>query len=213
MRRTIPVLITMAVGFMMIGKFFFEEQKDVYQVGQEIEAWGTVIAAVAYVLGIANLTRVNGKVVMRRGPDWPYKVVLLIALFTMIGIGLVEYHVGPNKELGKGTAFGWIFDHVMHPLMSTMFSLLAFFIASAAFRAFRARSFEATLLLLAGTLVMIGRVPLGHAITAGVAPDLQVWIMKVPSLAGQRAIIIGAAMGLVASGLRIVLGIERPYLR
>jgi hypothetical protein len=199
----------------MVAKFFFENQREVSFAGAEIEAWGTVIAAIAYLLGLANLTRVNGKTILRRGRDWPYKAVLLAAMFGVIGIGLAEYHLGgeAGKELGRGTAFGWIFDHVMTPLASTMFSLLAFFIASAAFRAFRARSLEATLLLAAGTVVMIGRVPLGHVLTGGAAPDLGVWIMKVPSLAGQRAIMIGGAMGMVASALRILLGIERPYLR
>jgi hypothetical protein len=205
----------MAVGFTMIGKFFFEHEKHVAFVGREIEAWGTVIAAMAYLLGIANLTLVNGAAVMRRGKDWVYKLVLLIGLFGMVGIGVIEYHTsaGIGKELGAGTAFGWVFRYVMTPLIATMFSLLAFFIASAAFRAFRARSLEATLMLIAGILVMAGRVPLGNVLSDGWATDLEVWIMNVPSLAGQRAIIIGAALGLIGSALRVVLGIERPYLR
>lgn len=69
---------------------------------------------------------------------------------------------GQTKD--PGSLFMWFFDHCFVPLDATMFSLLAFYIASAAFRAFRARSFEATALLIAGCLVMIGRVPLGEQI-------------------------------------------------
>ncbi|MCB9897583.1 MAG: hypothetical protein H6825_06250 [Planctomycetes bacterium] len=105
----------------------------------------------------------------------------------------------------------WVYDRIFIPLQATMFSLLAFYIASAAFRAFRARSTEATLLLLAGAIVMLGQVPL-----PGVLGDLtlawQGWLMAFVNGAGQRAIIIGATLGVLATGLRIVLGIERSYL-
>ena len=215
MRRTVPIAITMIVGFIMVFKFFFENQWYVHAVGSEIEKWGIVIAAIAYVLGVANLTKVNGRVILRRGRDWPYKLVLLIAMFAVILIGVVEFHYyrGGAEPEREALWFAWVFDYLVTPLSATMFSLLAFFIASAAFRAFRARSFEATLLLIAGILVMIGRVPLGYYLTGGAATEIQVWILKVPSLAGQRAIIIGAAMGMVSAALRIVLGIERPYLK
>jgi hypothetical protein len=38
------------------------------------------------------------------------------------------------------------------------------------------------------------------------------WIMNYPNLAGQRAIMIGIGLGVVAMSLRLILGIERTYL-
>jgi hypothetical protein len=98
-----------------------------------------------------------------------------------------------------------------------MFALLAFFIASAAFRAFRIRTTEATLLAVAALIVMMGRVPLGGVLTAGLPRELRVetlaqWILDVPQNAANRAILIGAALGVMATGLRVILGIERSYL-
>ena len=103
------------------------------------------------------------------------------------------------------------------PMQGTMFSLLAFFIASAAFRAFRIRTVEAGLLAIAALIVMLGRVPIGNLVT-GWLPEpirlqsVQEWIMNVPQNAAKRAILIGAALGVMATGLRVILGIERSYL-
>jgi len=98
------------------------------------------------------------------------------------------------------------------PCSATMFSLLAFFIASAAYRAFRARTIDATLLLIAGALVMIGRVPVGNMLWDKF-PVIAEWLMSVPQMAAKRGILIGVSLGMIATSLRIILGIERTYLR
>ncbi len=111
----------------------------------------------------------------------------------------------------EGRVFSWLYDHLFAPANSTMFALLAFFIASAAFRAFRARNSEAALLLGAAILVMIGSVPIGRAIWDGF-PDIKTWIIEYANTAGRRAIIIGAALGAIATSLRVILGLERSHL-
>ena len=111
----------------------------------------------------------------------------------------------------SGRAYTWMYDHVFAPCNATMFALLAFFIASAAFRAFRARNVEAALLLGAAILVMLGRVPIGRSISHAF-PDIADWIIQVPNNAGRRAIMIGAALGVITTGLRVILGLERSHL-
>jgi len=111
----------------------------------------------------------------------------------------------------EGRVFTWLYDHVFAPCNATMFALLAFFIASAAFRAFRARNVEAALLLGAAILVMLGRVPIGSLLSESF-PYISDWLVDVPNNAGRRAIMMGAALGAVATSLRVILGLERSHL-
>ncbi|MDI6788471.1 MAG: hypothetical protein QME51_08885, partial [Planctomycetota bacterium] len=111
----------------------------------------------------------------------------------------------------EGGPLDWIFKHGITPLSATMFSIIGFFIASAAFRTFRARSIEATLLLLAAVIIMLGQTPLGQMLWQGI-PDIMVWLFNVPTTAAKRALLFGIAMGSIAFSLRIIFGIERAYL-
>ena len=208
-REKVPVTITIIVGVFMILKFFLGVVW-IKSVADELEQWCLIALAVAIILGVANILRVNLRVVRRKGKDWPYKLVVIIAMLVMALVGIFDLITRGNVSVGS--RFQYLFDYILTPLSATMFALLAFYIASAAFRAFRVRNMGAALLLLAGALVMIGRVPLGAAISP-IFPKIADWIMTVPNTAGQRGMIIGAAMGVIAMGLRVIFGIERPYLR
>lgn len=105
----------------------------------------------------------------------------------------------------------WTFNYIFTPCNATMFSLLAFFIASAAFRAFRARNTEAALLLGAAIIVLLGRAPIGGLISERL-PAITNWIIDIPNNAGRRAIMMGAALGGIVTGLRVILGLERSHL-
>ncbi len=117
--------------------------------------------------------------------------------------------------LDNGSSFMEIYRYIFTPLSSTMFALLAFFVASASYRAFRARNKEATILLIAGFLVMLGRVPVGQMFSIeGVfdVAEISQFIMEVPAMSVQSAIMIGVALGVISTSLRLILGIERSHL-
>jgi len=87
----------------------------------------------------------------------------------------------------------------------------AYWIKEHAFRAFRAKSFEATILLITAFIVMLGRVPVGTSIWGGFA-TISEWILSTINMAGSRAITLGAAVGATAACLKIILGLETRYL-
>jgi hypothetical protein len=211
-KRELPLFLTAAIGLFMILSFFVPHQ-IVSVPADYLQQSAVIVVAFGIVLGGANLLRVNLEAVVKRRTDWPFRLVLVAGLLTTVLIGLIE---GRDFQ-AAGTRSTWIYDQVYSPMSSAMFALLAFFIASAAFRAFRIRTPEAGLLALAAFLVMLGRVPLGQALTSGLPSALRLgpvteWILRVPQNAANRAILIGAALGVMATGLRVILGIERSYL-
>jgi hypothetical protein len=122
----------------------------------------------------------------------------------------------------NGSPAWYSFEYVIKPLTGTMFAMLAFYMASAAFRAFRARNTESVLLLVTAFVILLGRTAVGAWLTHGLPttgvwsffdiPNLTSWIMIVFNTAGNRAIMIGIALGIAATSMRILLGIDRSYL-
>lgn len=212
MKRELPLLMTAVIGLFMILSFFVPHHL-VSVPADYLQQCAVIVVAFGYVLGGANALRANLEGIARRQPDWAYKLVLVVSLVATVIIGLVD----GRRWQEAGTVSMFLYNQMYSPMQGTMFSLLAFFIASAAFRAFRIRTLEAGLLAAAALIVMLGRVPVGDALTGWLPESVrmsafQEWIMNVPQNAAKRAILMGAAMGVMATGLRVILGIERSYL-
>lgn len=203
MRGPIPVAVAFLSGLFMVLTFF-SPHPEIERISGDFLNWVSIVTGFTILLGVVSIARTNWSKVSRRVEGWPYSIVLLVFLAAMLGGGVFE-------GISSGTLYDWLFNNLQAPMMTTMFSMLSFFIASAAYRAFRARTTQATLLLGTAVIVMLGRIPVGQAIYADL-PDIANWIMAVPNTAVQRGIIIGAALGAAATALRIILGLERTYM-
>ena len=170
-------------------------------VGLLVVGWVTILIAFALLLGVVNVVRVHWGHIQTRQPNAIYSLVLLIAFAGTVLFGLG----GPNSEGAR-----LIFNYLLQPLESTLFALLAIFIATAAFRAFRVRDLETFFFVLFAVIVLLGQVPVGLYLWSEL-PIIKDWIMEVPTLAGARGIMLGVALGTIAVGLRVLLGADRPY--
>lgn len=205
MRRQFPLTLCFIAGVFMAVQYFVPHAsvQNAYEI---LLGWLQTLLAFAFLLGTVSLVRVHWHKIRNRADDRAYSFVALGGLATMIILGF-----GFPTHISHGSPFDAMFQHVQVPIEATMFSLLAFYIASAAFRAFRARTLEATLLLVAAAIVMLGRVPLGDMISNAI-PEATRWILEVPNLASKRGIMIGVGLGMMATALKIVIGIERAWM-
>jgi hypothetical protein len=298
LKRSIPLLIAAIVGFLLIATYFIPKTE---QWGADAMEMFIILAAAAMVLGAGNLVLMNLSKISNRSEGWGYATITLVAFFVVLYIGMFKIGAMPTPSspdnawtapiVQEGAPFWWIYQYCLVPLTATMFAMLAFYIASAAFRAFRAKNLEAFLLLLTAFIVLLGQIYAGiwlsdHIFIVAGLPDLasyvatfpqeiqatvdaiglqvnaasdvlmssiivdgvpyaslgtadqalvqQVYdhlhdpwyqflnglrfenltqiIMDVPQNAGNRAIMIGIALGIVSVSLKVLLGVDRSYL-
>jgi hypothetical protein len=170
---------------------------------KEVTLWFQIVTALFCALGIVNLTRIHGKRIQQQREGWFFSFLILASMVLFLGIALA---VGQQHALYKN-----LYNNTIVPLNATMYSILVFYIASAAYRAFRVRTLEATVLLVAAAIVMLGKAPIGEVVLGKWVADWTTWILNVPNTAGMRGIQLGATLGGIAMALRIVLGIERAH--
>lgn len=203
--RSLAVAITIATGLLVLANFFVRNE-FLRRVQQTLLDWAMILAAVALLLGALNVITTHLRKIRDRRSGWVYSLFLLAALGTVVLLGFSD----PRGVASP--AVSWVFLYVHIPLQATIFALTAFFIASAAYRAFRVRSVDSFLMLAAGVIVLLGQVPLGQAIWDRIAAAKD-WILAYPSTGGARGIILGVALGTVLTGLRVLLGIDRPHVK
>lgn len=231
MKRTVPLFITSIAGIIMVLAYFIPPAQDW---GEDVAVWFDILAAIAFILGGGNLLKVNLKKVSDRSAGWGYAVVVVVAFLLTLSAGLLKIGSPPMDQYpdyawsgefnAEGSLFWWLYEFAMKPLQATMFAMLAFYVASAAFRAFRAKNLEATLLLGTAFIILLGRTYAGVWLTDFIPDDPNSWFrnLRLEHLAdnirdlftttGTRAIMIGVALGIASTSLKIILGIDRSYL-
>jgi hypothetical protein len=226
LKRTLPVLLCFLAGVIFLAQFFVPTRESAIAL-QHGSNTVKVVIGFSYLIGLYSLSHLHWSRIARRQPGWGYSALVFVGLIPMIVFGLsgeaqkfANLVLGWNTQFagfqeyapdGKGVVHEWLFNYVLAAAQSTMFSMLAFFIASAAYRTFRARTVESAFLLIAAALVIFGRVPL-----SGVISEWFPWaadqIMGYPNLAAKRGIMIGVSLGMVGTALRVIFGIERAYI-
>lgn len=182
---------------------FFVPSKLSRGVYNNITDWAQIIYAFALIVGVFGLLKYHLEKVGRRNNGWVFNLITIISMVIMAFLGFAF----GRKD---GSPFMWLFNYIQAPMQASVFSLLAFFVASAAYRGFTARNTEALLLLLSAVFVMFGIASVGNAIP--IFSNIANWILLNPSMAARRGIYIGIGLGTIATSLRVILGIERTYL-
>lgn len=217
-KRFIATLIAGVAGLIVLIDFA-SSIAGIDQIARLVLDWAALLAAIALLVGLLNVAGGHLRRVLNRQPDWGYSLVLLIAMLlviingTIIGFwnqgGETKVVVLPRSLVEQPIRD--VFRAFYEPLAGSFLALLAFFSLSAALRALRRRTLDALVILIVAMLVLalaalpqLGNVPmLGQSVQ---------WVSDYIALAGARGLLIGAAIGAVVAGVRVLLGFDQPYL-
>lgn len=207
-RIEIPIALTIIACLLQVIPYYIEIPA-LESAATTASTGVLIIVACATFVGVISIIQVHGKRIQRQSEGWYYSILVigLAVIMALTGLPFPEAGLGVNNSI-----YNWLFTNVQTPLGGTMYSILAFFITSAAFRAFRARNLEASIVLVAGTIMVMGNAPLLTNYMPFIA-EIALWIRQVPNLATMRGVMIGAALGSIALAVRTLMGIERGYLR
>lgn len=221
LRKALIAVVTFIAGSIYALEYFIPakpgtDQNFLTGFTDQLDPITTVIFTFALGLGVINLVRYHGKILLKLRPNWTYSLGFFIAFFVVMIGGFLKEYVPTSITRNF---YDMIFQSTIVSLGATMFSIIGFYIVSAAYRAFRIRSAEATLMLVAAFIVMLGQVPIGTAMTNFIPAhgalsglrleNLSYWILNNPNMAAWRGISFGIEIGALAMSLRIWLSLER----
>lgn len=200
-RQLLPVGVAIAVGLIvLLGQFVTNDALgDLVSI---LVTWGAIVFAFALLLGLANVILFHTRRILARDAQMPFSILILA---TALMVFLLVLPSG-----GAGAASQWVLRYIYQPLEASFLALLVFFIGTAVYRALRVRTWEMALFALSAVVVLVGSAPFMQVLSPWF-PAAKEWVVNVPALAGIRGILLGVALGVMATGLRLLTGIDRPY--
>ena len=132
MRRQVPIILTAVVGILLVIAFFIPHE-PFGTLGEDMTVFFDIVAVFAFILGGGNLIKIHGDKIYKRSKDWLFSIVTVVGFVSMLSVGL--FKIGQTDWCGAVDRPAAWFDKMylatFDPLMSTMYALLAFFVASA----------------------------------------------------------------------------------
>lgn len=219
-RKPLVALITFTAGLFYAAEFFWpvnpEGQNWLSPAIEPVGIMSQVIGAFSLGVGVYSLAMIHLRAIARQRSGWGFSVVLFASLFAILISGFLhEYRSNRYND----SVYRFFFEGGLQSLDATMFSIIAFYIVSAAYRAFRLRSVEASILLISAFIVMLGQVALGQYLTGWIPPDSTAgnlrtenvanWILTRVNSPAILAVDFGLGIGSLAASLRLWLSLER----
>jgi hypothetical protein len=203
MINRVSIAVAFVVGIFMVAQYFIDSYTTDVLYGMMLDYY-QIIFAVTMLVGGISLVRFHSNKIRRDAESRFYSVATIVSVVFMV-VSAAIFGTGVTSP------YQWAFINLQAPMQATTFALLAFFVASAAYRGFRVRSKPAFVLALAAVIVLVGRSAFGDMISEKL-PELAGWVLNHPSAAAKRGVLVGIGLGSVATALRVILGIERSYL-
>lgn len=196
-RREIAILFYVVPMLFLVFEYFTGIGSEV---SSALIGWAIILSTFTYLIGGFAIFRLHILNISKRRGDWPYSVILIVTFIIFLGLA---YTYQPGYD--------WVLKNVYTPLTIIMFGFVGFYTVTALFRGARIRNPHAGLLIICAILLMLYNAPIGEAIWPGFK-TIGGWLKDVPNTGVMRAVTIGVAVGILATFVRALLGLETSYL-
>lgn len=204
MKTPITALIAILSGLIVLLAYFvpFEPLRDVSDL---IVNWAVSLAGVAMLVAIASLIASHWQKVRQKKAVDRYSILVIFGFALTFLIGLVFG--------GPGTAeYRNVVSFIIVPVEAGLLGALAIGLTVAGFRLYRANRGWMTVVF--GISAILFLLLNSGIFTTGLDIPLvknALGVLQRLPDAGARGIIIGLALGALSAGVRIILGVDRPY--
>lgn len=133
-----------------------------------------------------------------------YSALLILTLFATFIFGLL---LGPEHP-----AMRMVVSGVIVPIEASLMAIISVTLLYAAIRLLRRRlDLMSVVFLVSALLILVGSASLPFGEIPILGDMLRPWMTQVLALGGARGILIGVALGILTTGLRVLTAVDRPY--
>jgi hypothetical protein len=203
MKSPFSTAIAILVGILILLGYFIPIE-PLLSLRATLLQWAVILAGFALLAGVVNLFQVHSSRVKSGGSGSFYSVILILSL--VLTLALVGYYEPTS------TVAGWIFSNIQVPVESSLLALLTIVLIYAGVRLLRRRlNALSVIFLLTALVVLLGTAPLFFIGEVPVLTSVRNIIVQIPAVAGARGLLLGIALGAIATGIRVLMGADRPY--
>lgn len=199
--RVFTAAFAIAAGLIVLLGYFFPDRLESLRL--VLIDWAIIIAAMAVLIGIYNLIAVQMEKIRAGQKGGTYGALLVVSLILTFGLGLI---LGPDNPYMRLTV-----DAIIVPVEASLMAILAVTLIYASIRLLRRRmDLTSVLFLIVAVIFLLAIVPT----PIGAISPIQDFVRQVAEMfsrGGARGLLIGIALGIMLTGLRVLFGIDRPY--
>lgn len=210
--NVLATAVAVGCGLVALAGYFLPALQPLQS---QLLAWGALLAGAAVLIGALNLARVHLRKISARAAGWPYSVFTLLGFAAALGAALAGLLPGQAGGPTANAFIQFVLQNVIGAAGAALAALMAFILVLAGGRLLRRPVTPAAVAFVAAAiLALAGMAPalplLPPAASAGLR-DLGAWLNQVWAVAGARGLLLGMALGVTATGLRLLLAVDRPY--
>jgi len=202
LEETILVLIAGVSGCIVLSGYFFDIRL-LNSVRLTLLNYAAILVGVVMIIGGVNIIRVHRNKILAGSPSSAHSLVLLTSFFATIAI-VAFFGITSNYS-------AWIYENVLIPVERSLLALLAVVLLTLGVH-IRHNNLNLFRMVFILTVIL-------SLLSATEIPGIEKlrldqvyqWLAGVLSIGGARGIILGVALGTLAAGLRLLMGIDRPY--